>query len=174
MTLFSRDQIVCIVLMLPYVDEPLFKRVPRAFSRDSKGAVSIDGKAIIVDLFGIPKDQLEKWMKQTPKGLQFWFHGVRDSQTGKELAREIDPSGEPVHVEEPNTGLSLWLCPEVNSIREAVRQVIRSLMRSGFSAESLKQFKYYALANEDLNVYVVIMGNIANPPSHLIVGQVQP
>ncbi len=149
MSLFKRDQeqVVCVVLCLPRIDEPILKRVPNGFSVELGGKVTIKANVIISDLFGIRGDRLESWKSKASHGFELMFPVYRDSTTGQLVYKELKSAG------------------------EAAGGVAQQLLDKGFSLERVRKFNYYTLANQELRVYLVIVGNLSDPPAQAVIGR---
>lgn len=149
MSLFKRnqDEVAGVVLCLPRIDEPILKRVPKGIKVEPDGAVTIDSKVIISELFGIRPDRLEDWKSKASRGIEFYLPVFRDSATGQ-LAYQ-----------------------ELKSVGEAAGVVAQQLLKQGLPLERVRKLNYYTWANQELKVYLVVAGNLSDPPAGSVIGR---
>ena len=149
MSLFKRDQeqVVCVVLCLPRIDEPILKRVPNGFSVEPGGKVTIKANVIISELFKIRQDRLDGWKNKASHVFNLLFPVHRDSTTEQLVYEELKSAG------------------------EAAGSVAQQLLDKGFSLERVRKINYYTLANQELRVYLVIAGNLSDPPAQAVIGR---
>jgi len=149
MSLFkrNRDEVAGVVLCLPRIDESILKRVPKGINVKPNGAVSINGNVIISELFGIRSDRLEDWKSRAPHGIELSLPISRDSATGQLSYKERKSAG------------------------EAAGDVVQHLLEQGLPLERVREFNYYTWANQELKVYLVVAGNLVEPPAGAVIGR---
>ena len=138
-----------ISLHMPRIDAKIIGSLPHGVLVEPNGSVEIRPDAIISELFSINRDKVMSMMNSSKHGVCF---------------------GAPLSYND-NTKKFDYI--EGTSIADAARSVAHYLSDLGYSMEQLRGFKYYLLSDENLKIYVVIVGNLSNPPPRAIIGYLQ-
>ena len=149
MSLFQReqDQILSISLYIPRIDAKLVKQLPNGFLVEPNGAVQVQISSIISTLFGIHPDKIKSMISNSKHGISVVPPVSYDPVT-KELRLKEDISK-----------------------ADILGGVAQQLMGLGHSMEQLRKSTFYLLADENLKIYVVIVGKLATPPPGAVQGQ---
>ncbi len=144
MSWFKRDedQVAYLGLFLPGHFDRFLERVPKGYSRGSDGKITFNAAAIVWELFQISEDQLRAWEAKSSRGLRLLGSTRNDPLSGRTV------------IESPK------------SVDDVVGGMARHLVNhEGFPLERVKKLSYYAFANQECGVYLIVVGKLFDSPA---------